>query len=376
MKNHLFILILALCGICTTTSAQVRVSGLADFVARNVGEDDYSNLTFKKQSNFHSVRTRLFFDAPVGDNASFFTQILIDDQIFALYGAYLRVSRLAGPYLNLQVGYIPSTVGSYGERTYSNVNPLIGTPLLYNYHSHYDPGYEGPIRSVEDMLAGREQRSIYGLPVLYDNCWNTGLELYGVVGKLDYSLGLLSGSVSLPRVQQVKNTPQVTTHLTWHFSPGLVVGTSAFYGTYLGEGIYGDTLPAEKDYEDYINGGIGYEFAGVFRFFEIRSESYYAYWEHPYIPTLKVVSGYVEAKYKFYPRWYVAGRYDYFEPGKMTTASGTKEPWDYPARRIEAGIGFHANRQMLVKLVGQFNRVPHEEELESDLYALQLSVMF
>jgi hypothetical protein len=38
--------------------------------------------------------------------------------------------------------------------------------------------------------------------------------------------------------------------------------------------------------------------------------------------------------------------------------------------------GYHVSRQMLVKPVGQFTSIPSEPELNSDVYALQLSVMF
>jgi hypothetical protein len=318
----------------------------------------------------------LFFDAPLGENNGLFAQVLFDQYYFNLYGAYARFGNLAGKYLNINVGLIPLTVGSFGERTYSDKNPLIGTPLLYNYHSKFSPSGPDTVHDVHDLIDEMDERYSTGLPVIFDAYWNAGAEFFGSVGKLDYSLGLLTGSVSRPTYEQFKDIPQVTTHLVYYFSPGLVLGTSAFYGPYLAKDLFNDSIPTGKHYRDYINGGIGYEFYGVYRYLEVRSETYYAYWQHPYIPTLKVTSGYFEAKYKLIPRWYVAGRYDFFEPLKVATGVGTKERWDYAVNRYEVGIGFHATRQTLLKLVGQFNRAPQEDELNSDLYALQLSIVF
>lgn len=376
MRSRLFVFfLLALC-LAGAVRAQVKVSGLSDFVFKNSSAEDYFNNSWKGTSNFHTLRTRLFFDAPIGDNSGLFVQMLFDQYYFNLYGAYARFGNLAGKYLNLNVGLIPLTVGSFGSRTYSDQNPLIGTPLLYNYHSSYSASGPDTLHTLSQLLAEREDRPDNGMPIIFDAYWNTGAEFYGSAGKLDYSLGLLTGSVSRPTYEQYKNVPQFTTHLVYYFAPGFVVGTSAFYGPYLAEDLYADSLPTGAKYSSYINGGIGYEFYGVYRYLELRSETFYAYWQNPYLPTLKVTSGYLEAKYKLIPGWYVAGRYDFYQPAKLSTPDGGINRWDYPVNRVEVGIGYHVTRQALLKLVGQFNRVSGESDLNSDLYALQVSIRY
>ncbi len=368
--------ILVALGIASASEAQVKVSGLSDFVVKNNSSEDYFNGGWKGTSNFHTLRTRLFFDAPIGENSGLFVQALFDQYYFSLYGAYARFGNLAGKYLNLNVGLIPLTVGSFGGRTYSDQNPLIGTPLLYNYHSSYSSSGPDTLHTIAQLLEEREDRPADGMPIIFDAYWNTGAELYGSAGKLDYSLGVLTGSVSHPTYEQYKNIPQFTTHLVYYFAPGFVLGTSAFYGPYLAEDLYSDSLPTGDKYSSYINGGIGYEFYGVYRYLEIRSESFYAYWQNPYLPTLKVTAGYLEAKYKLIPGWYVAGRYDFYQPARLSTPGGGLEHWDYPVNRFEVGIGYHVTRQALLKLVGQFNRVPEEPDMNFDLFALQISVRY
>ncbi len=374
--NRIFTLLVLLLLLTGSASAELSISGMTDIVFKNADNEDYTNITFKKHSPFHTLRTRLFFDATLSENASAFLLLMTDNNSVIIYGAYIRFTNLAGKYLNLQAGYIPTTVGSFGARVYSDKNPLVGTPLLFNYHSNLVGFISDSMRSVDQLLARRDTRYNLGLPVVYDACWNTGAEIYGSIGKLDYSAALLSGAVSLPALEQDKDVPQVTGKLNYFFTPGLMIGAAGFYGPYLSENVYGDVIPDGHDYIDYMNYGFGYDFYWASRYLEIFSETYQATWEHPYLPDMSVTSGFVEAKYKLAPGWYLAGRYDFFEPGTVTTSSGDEEKWDYPIKRYEFGIGHRLNRQTLLKLVTQLNRCEMNEELDVNLFAMQLSVGF
>lgn len=285
--------------------ADVQVSGLADFVIRNSQEEDITNYTFRGFSNFHTMRTRLFFDGIVDDNTAFFTQILINLNTFQLYGAYAQFRNLSGNYLNLNVGIIPIPIGSFGPRTYSDKNPLIGTPLLYNFHTALNASELGGVGTVSELNNVKTNRTFYGVPIIYDACWSTGAEFYGTFGKLDYSLGFLYGSVSKPALLQTRDVPQVTTHLTYNFQPGLKLGMSAYIGPFLVEDDleeYGVNTQ-NPDPNDFLNSGAGYEFYFAKSLLEIYSEGYTVTWEYPGLPDLSALSGYIEAKYKFQTRW-------------------------------------------------------------------------
>lgn len=375
MKRIIYLLVI-LPALAGSASAELSVSGMTDIVFKNADNDDYTNITFKKHSPFHTLRTRLFFDATLSENSSAFLQLMTDNNSVIIYGAYVRFTELAGKYLNLQAGYIPTTVGSFGARVYSDKNPLIGSPLLFNHHSNLVGFIADSMRSVDQLLARRDTRYNLGLPVVYDACWNTGAEIYGSIGKLDYSVALLSGAVSLPALEQDKDVPQVTGKLNYYFTPGLMIGAAGFFGPYLSEKVYADEIPQGNDYIDYMNFGYGYDFYWASRYLEFFSETYQATWEHPYLPDLSVISGYFEAKYKIAPGWYLAGRYDFFEPGTVTATSGDEEKWDYPLVRYEFGVGHHINRQTLLKLVAQLNRCDMNSDLDVDLYATQLSISF
>lgn len=370
----LFLLLLTI--ISSTTKAQVNVEGLLDVIYHNSETVDFTNETFRGFSNFHSSRTRLFFDAAPAENVEVFVQVLIDNYTFQLYGGYVRFTDIGLFNLNAQFGLIPMPVGSWGPRTYSNKNPLVGVPLLYNMHSSYIPGGQNIVHTVDDILLSRDERSKFGLPVLYDACWNVGAEFYGSSGKLHYSLGLLTGALSKPTSEQSKDIPQFTTHITYDVNSRITIGGSAFIGPYLMEGAYNDTIPTGTKFSDFLSKGYGYEFHFDGRYLEIFSEGFCTSWEHPYLPNLNLVAGYVEGKYKFTPGWFFAGRYGIYEPGKLNDTQGDEQYWDYPVKRVEYGIGYHPNRKTTLKLVNQINRFDITDAFDNELYAFQISVLF
>lgn len=364
--------------------AEITTSGLVDLIVKRTPSSDYSNETFYRFSNFHTARARLFFDAQLSDQTSAFVQLLIDNGDLQLYAAYARLTRPLGLPLSAHIGLIPTPVGTFAARTYSNANPLIGVPLLYNYHSIFNPaqGGDGSYSStsaqttVEDLLRDRDDRSRAFMPIIYDNCWNTGLELFGATGKLDYSIGLIAGSVGYPTIEQRKDVPQVTSRLAWNFSPGLVAGINGFAGPYLWNGGLGMALPAGKQFDDFLNYGTGYDLYIASGMLEIFSELFHTTWQHPTLPTLSILSGYGEIKYTVAPGWFLAGRGDFFEPLKERLADGSETHWDYPVRRVEIGIAHKLERTVIVKLVHQTNHIIGNSTLDHDLTALQLSFAF
>jgi hypothetical protein len=284
--------------------------------------------------------------------------------------------------LSVHLGLIPTTVGTYTERAYSDKNPLVGIPLVHNHHSALLA--DRAQRTVSDLRETAIDRSRFGLPIIYDNCWNVGAEVYGSRGRFDYSVALLSGSLTKPTTTQVKDVPQVTTHLSWYQNAGFVVGVSGFLGPYLYDGLAsldvsdpaGGGPSAYADPLDYLNGGAGYDAYWSSRYWEFRSESFYAFWEHPSLPTLSAASGYLEGKYKITPGWYLAGRAGYFHPFEVTDENGDSQRWDYRVHRFEYGIGYRPTRRVTMKLVAQHNRFDGAPTLARDHYMMQVSTAF
>lgn len=376
MKKYLLILLII--GLFVSNSnSETTVGGLFDIVFTNSDEADITNRTFRGFSNFHTSRTRIFFDSYINENMSAFAQILFDGNSTQLYGAYVNFSNLKGKSLNINLGLIPHPVGTFGPRTYSNKNPLIGNPLLYNMHTKIDPINSGALRSNDDFIAHDAVQPAMGMPIIYDACWNSGIDFFGYYKNLDYSLALVTGSLSKPTQEQKKNSPMATTHLSYNFSPGLIFGVSAYYGQYLYEGLFKDAMPAGKEPGDFLSSGIGYDFYFAKNRVEIYSEAFFSSWEYPYLSEkLNAITGYAEVKFTFYPSWYIAGRLDSYMPGELTNSSGQKVKWDTETSRYEFGIGHKPDRNVVIKLVVQFNRFDRKSSYDEDHFALQTSIMF
>ncbi len=356
----------------TEASAEAQLSGLLDVLFKNTGESELTNQSFGGVSTFDTIRLRLFADATVGDKISVFTQLFSSDDEIGVYGAYIRFEEVAGGPVGVQMGFIPGTVGTFAERTYSDKNPLVGTPLMYVHHSSFHPGDD--LTSVEGLLAAQADRDRYGLPILYDNCWNSGLEAYASAGPFDFSLAAVVGSVSHPSRQQVKDVPQGTARIAWNGGPGFEFGVSGFYGPYLGPDEI--VFPAGSNENDFMNQGVAADLAWITRWIDLRAEAIAAEWEYPAIPDLGVVSGYVEAMWKFRTRWFLAARGEAFEPSEVPDSTGQDVKWDDPVRRLEYGVGFRPRVRTTLKLVAQHNRFDVHSQYDADLYALQVGVAF
>lgn len=370
----LFLAALALGTAPQNARAEAHVSGLVDVVFKNTGENDLTNMTFAAHSPFDTIRMRLFADAELASNVSVFTQIFTSTSELVLYGAYIRFEEIAGSRIGAQVGLIPNTVGSFGERTYSDKSPLIGTPLMWVHHTTLRAKAE--IASVEDLVAAKEQRTNYGLPPLYDNCWNSGAEVYTTVGDFDLSLGLLTGSVTSMTRNQLKDMPQATGRVAWSRSPGLRLGASTFYGPYLYPRDGGPNFGPGESEEDFMNSGVMADLYWGSRWVDVNAEAIACRWEYPGIPDLGIASGYIEAMYKVRPRWFLAGRYDVYRPNEVEDSSGNDVRWDDAVNKIEYGIGYKPRPRTTIKLVAQHTRFDEVGKYDADLYATQISAAF
>ena len=81
-----------------------------------------------------------------------------------------------------------------GPRTYSDKNPLVGSPLMYQYHTllwyrfrptptRYCRGRPGPVRRRLRARPGGGR----GMPIVYDSCWDFGAVVTGSARPFEFS---------------------------------------------------------------------------------------------------------------------------------------------------------------------------------------------
>ena len=343
--------------------AQVSLSGMVDVahkrdIRQKAGERDAQiNKALKGGSPFSLVRTRFFVDGEVREDISVFTTLLYDEGVglLELEGAYISFKGVRQhEALSVQVGKMATVFGSFAPRSFGVVNPLIGLPLIYHYFSAVQ-GASVP-RDNADQLERRDARS-RGLPMIYDACWNTGVELTGSLEHFTYAAALTKGTLSNPSANGSEGL-QFVGRLGVQPSMGSKMAISLAYGPYLNRSAANSAdFPSGgswKDYNQFIY-GIDIEYSRAhFTFF---GEVVRNHWE---VPNLKEESlgntgGYIEATYAIFPGFNYALRYGQIAYDKIDDGEGDKKAWDYGIKRVESGLEYYIDRNVRAKTVIQLN---------------------
>ena len=388
---------MALCGVLAAFPAgasEVRFRGLLDLVAVDHSRAIGLNVLTRGDSPFDAARLRAFADASVNDRVQVFAQVVIGDMVVGdgvpLYvdGAYVVLTPSPSRDLHALVGKIPWAVGTYAPRTYSDKNPLIGTPLMYQYHTSLVFYAVPPSADALLATAGGGQTSgvnyfgfpmSRGMPLVDDSYWDIGITLTGSQRPFEYALGVTQGTPgwgSTPREENDGKT--VLARLGVAPTPALRVGLSGAVGPYL-TGVE-SSLPPGAAIADYLQQLVMADAELSLGHAELRAEGARNVWETPTVGDLEVTSGYVELKYLLDFGGYLAGRVDAERFGKITASSGERRPWDLDVTRYEFGFGYrfdtHVRAKAIVQTTTLDGGVPGVGERRESLVAAQLSVGF
>jgi hypothetical protein len=375
-------------GVEPARAADLQYHGLLDLVISQRGPAFDGNIFTRGDSPFDPAGVRLFADSRVNDRAQVFAQVVLHDaSSLYLDGAYLMYSPFASRDLHLLAGKVPWAIGTWGPRTYSTKNPLIGTPLIYSHPTTllwYDlptttdallatAGSGGHGVNYHGYAEGR------GMPVVDDSYWDVGLTVAGSQRPLEYALGVVAGTPSWASTSEDDNSGKcVLGRLGLAPAPWLRLGVSGAYGPYLHASLDA-RMPAGHSVNDYAQKLAMADLELLVGHVEIRAEGARNFWETPTVGTLSVTGGYVESKLATPWSTFLAGRYDMMRFGKITESTGEREPWDDDTDRLEAGLGYRFSRDVTGKLIYQRTRYAHEMNDSYptlELFATQLSVAF
>ena len=372
--------------------ADVRIRGLLDLVASNRGVALESNWFNYGDSDFDAYRLRFFAEGAANDRLEVFTQFLYTDAAPArALGAYISYAPSPDRDLHLWAGKVPWIVGTFPPRSYSNKNPLVSTPLMYQYHTTLRADQIVP--TVDDLLskAGRGQYGVSyvpgsgnlkGLSVVYELCWDFGVAAIGSLRPLEFAIGATNGTPGRMNSAQDENDGKnFLGRVGFSPFPALRIGASGSIGPYVASKL-NPLLPPGKSAEDYDQRLVMADAEVLFGHAELRGEAYRNFWDTPYTGTLLVEGYYAEAKYGLPWGLYAAGRYEVMDFGEVTSGAGVRRPWDYPRTRWEAGLGARLSRGVLLKAI--YQRFEYEvyqtgggyDENPYNLYAAQLGVGF
>jgi len=284
---------------------------------------------------------------------------------------YLRLRPFPERAFDIQAGRIPPVFGAVSRRTYGADNPLIGTPLAYQYLTSLR-GDSLPA-TADDLLAmrGRGWRTRYtigstvwdrGLPVIAGDRWDTGVEVRIGRDPVSVTAALTQGTLSDPRVEDDNDGKQIAGRVEVRPVLGLVLGASAARGEYV-TGEAGRALPFEPGLDSYRQEGLGLDLEYSRGYWLVRSETVLSRWEIPQVqrPLLTESLGswgtFIETRYKIRPGLYSAARVDHLGFSRIagTLFEGRPTTWDAPVTRVEAGAGYSFRRNLLLKVAVQRN---------------------
>jgi hypothetical protein len=343
-------------------------------VMASIATDDpgYFNDTSYGQSAMRLARVRVDAALRLGGRAALLAEGRADNgEGLTVAALYLRLRPLPDRPFDIQVGRIPPVFGASGRRSYGADNPLIGSPLAYQYLTSLRA--DSLPASADDLLAmrGRGWRTRYsigssvwdrGLPVIAGDRWDTGVEVR--IGREPVSLAaaVSQGTLSDPRVRDDNAGKQISGRLEVRPSLGLIVGASASRGEYLSRDA-GRSLPADHHRDSYRQQGFGVDMEYSRGYWVFRSETVLSRWaipqvQHPLLTdTLAAWGTFLEARYKIRPGLFTALRVDHLDFSRIsgTLFEGRPTTWDAPVSRVEAGAGYSVRRNLLVKVAVQRN---------------------
>ena len=340
-------------------------------VTATVAPDDpgFFNYTSYEFSALRNLRLGVSAEVRANDHVQLLTEIRLDQgRVLDAYGLFVRLRPWPARRFDIQVGRIPPTFGALTRTAYGSGNLLIGQPLAYQYllslRSDALPA------TTDDLLRmrGRGWLSNFpvgnraeapGLPMVNTSRWDTGVQVHGANGKVEWTGSVSAGSLSDPRFRDNNAGRHLAGRVVARPTPALAFGASASRGAWVNRTVDAAIAGTNSgDRSRQIAFGGDAEFStGPFL---IRGEAIRSTWTMPSIATLQLreplvaTSMLVEGRYKIAPGLYVAARGDRIDFGWITGAQGPGT-WEARTWRLETGVGYSITRNIQMKGSWQLN---------------------
>ncbi len=370
-------------------AADFRWRGMLDVVLSEHTNAFHTNTLTRGDNPYDPYRLRMFGESKVNDQLQVLSQFVYDDAS-GLYvdGAYAIFTPWASRDLHVMAGKLPWAVGTWGPRTYSNRNPLIGAPLMYQHHTTllwYDlpPSADALLATAGSGARGVDYYGFpmgTGMPLVDDSYWDVGLTIAGSLRPVEFAVGGVAGAPGWGSTSRDDNSGKsFLGRLGFAPNPSLRLGVSGSYGPYLLDAL-NPALPAGTDVNDYHQKLLMADLEVMVGHAELRAEAVNNFFESPTLGELSTRGGYAELKYLLGSGLFLAGRWDVQRYGKIVNSAGEAKPWDWNVTRGEGGVGFRISRDATAKVAYQHTRfetgVPGFNWRNESILAAQLSIGF
>lgn len=305
------------------------------------------------------------------------------------YALFVRIRPWPERRFDIQAGRVPPTFGAFTRTVYAYDNLVIGQPLAYQYLLSLQP--DAIPRTANDLhrMRGRGWESQFpigntvpspGLSLVSTARYDTGLQVHGVAGVLEWTGALTTGSLSDPLVIDNNGRPQVAGRMIVRPATGLRLGASAARGAWLDSDIdkaLPDMLSVSDARQTAIAGDAEYSQGRWL----VRGEAMRASWTLPAVGTpavdepLVARSAIIEGRYRVWPGVSVAARADGLWFSRLQGTAGNL-PWEADVRRLEVALTVSIRRNILAKGAWQRNHRDGGRVRHDSIGAVQLVYWF
>jgi hypothetical protein len=375
---------------------RARLSGTLDLEGYYLRQPA-PGLIFSEGNEIFNPRLSLFLDAQLGPHVYAFVESRADNgfdpgeggPLVRLDEYVLRFTPWGDGRFNLQVGKFATVVGNWTLRHGSWDNPFVTAPLPYeNLTGIWDTS---AARETGELLAwaglrpapthgGEFLQEYRDVPIIWGPSYASGAAIFGEVGRVDYAFELKNTSLS-SRPDTWSPTETQWQHPTASGRIGLVPGEmwsfgfSASAGTYL-QPIAAPTLAPEKGLDRYLEVVLGQDAGFAWHYLQIWAEVYEARFEIPGVGNARTQAYYVEAKYKFTPRFFGALRWNQQLFSSLPDAGSGASRWGRNTERVDVGPAYRFTPHTELKLQYSLERQDADSQNWGDMLALQFTVRF
>jgi hypothetical protein len=393
------IVLLLLLGIATGADAQSlpsepislgggRVVVGGEFAATIAPEDPgFFNYTDYEYSALRNLRLGVTAEVRAHPRLQFLGEIRLDrGDTFEAYGMYARIRPWLSRRIDIQIGRIPPTFGAFGRGTYGSTNMLIGYPLAYQYLTSLRTDALPATTAELLRMRGRGWLVNYGLgntapgpglPLVNAIHWDTGVQVHGVSGIVEWTGALTTGSLSNPRVRDDNGGRQLAGRAVVHATPGLALGISVARGAFMDRALQ-PVLAEGTQVDDAAQRALGADAEYSAGRFIGRGEVLWSQWTLP-LPfnagPLGASSVLAEARYRLMPGVHVAARAERLGFSNVRSEA-VREAWDAPVKRFEVGAGWSIQRNVMLKVSWQRNLRDTGRIRHDSLGAAQIAYWF
>jgi hypothetical protein len=359
---------------------------IATFASSDPGFFNYTDYEYSALRNF---RIGVAAEVRASRRLQFLGELRMDHgDIVQPFAFYARIRPWPDRPFDIQVGRIPPTFGLFGRGTYGTSNMLIGTPLAYQYLTSLRPDALPAVPEDLIRMRGRGWLSNFplgnteadrGLPVINSFRWDTGVQVHGINGLVEWRGAITTGSLSNPRVDDDNGGRQLSARGVLRPAPQLALGASAARGAYLDANLSG-VLDEGRHVEEGVQSALGIDAEYSEGRFLGRTELIWTRWTVPMPGTstnlrLDATSLVAEARYRVWPGLYFAGRAERLGFNRLQTSLGL-QAWEASVRRFEIGGGYSLIRNVIVKASWQRNLRVGGRVRDDSLGAIQLLYWF